>query len=428
MFAAVEEIYIDPLLKQWAVELVGATRSDDAIEVGASVRGSLALERMARARALVEGRDYVIAEDIERLFAPVVGHRLILSADALIGSDASESDLLDGILAACLERVPRPEPNWEAGGSTGGPVSPAGERPFALVPRRRFVGVRFGQHRSPRRGQGDEVAGTRPYRPGDRPTWIDWPASARLSAARGTDEFVVREFFADTAPLVALVVDRRPRMELYGPPLPWLDKPRGHRGGDRRDRPCDCCRRGRARLRRAARRATTLAVRRPAADGPRPRRGARRRRRDRPGPSSLDGCLLALVRHASSFPAGTFVFVVSDFIDAVSPGIWLKLRALRWDVTPVVVQDPTWEQSFPDVGGVLLPVRDAASGEVGESCSADARRAPARTPTRVGSSRLGLFARLGFDPVVLGSSEPAAIAEGFDRWASRRRRLRRRSA
>src|SRR6476619_7163551 len=55
MFAAVEEIYIDPLLKQWAVELVRATRSDDAIEVGASVRGSLALERMARARALVEG-------------------------------------------------------------------------------------------------------------------------------------------------------------------------------------------------------------------------------------------------------------------------------------------------------------------------------------------------------------------------------------
>ena len=104
-------------------------------------------------------------------------------------------------------------------------MSPVGERPFALVPRRRFVGVRFGQHRSPRRGQGDEVAGTRPYRPGDRPTWIDWPASARLSAARGTDEFVVREFFADTAPLVALAVDRRPRMELYGPPLPWLDKP-----------------------------------------------------------------------------------------------------------------------------------------------------------------------------------------------------------
>ncbi len=114
VFDAVEEIYIDPLLKQWAVELVRSTRTLESIEIGASVRGSLALERMARARALVEGRDYVVADDIERLFAPVVGHRLVLSADALIGSDESDAELLDGILAACLERVPRPEPNWEA--------------------------------------------------------------------------------------------------------------------------------------------------------------------------------------------------------------------------------------------------------------------------------------------------------------------------
>ena len=111
------------------------------------------------------------------------------------------------------------------------------------------------------------------------------------------------------------------------------------------------------------------------------------------------------------------------------PSIWLKLRALRWDVTPVVVQDPTWEQSFPDVGGVLLPVRDAGSGEVGEILLSG-REARARAHANEGrlESALGVFARLGFDPVVLGSSERSAIAEGFDRWASRRRRLRRRSA
>ena len=103
-------------------------------------------------------------------------------------------------------------------------MSAAPRRPFPLVPRRRFVGVRFGLYRSPRRGPGDEVAGTRPYRPGDRRTWIDWRASARLSAAHGADEFVVREFFADTAPRVVIAVDRSPRMQLYRPPLPWLDK------------------------------------------------------------------------------------------------------------------------------------------------------------------------------------------------------------
>src|SRR4051794_41347559 len=106
------------------------------------------------------------------------------------------------------------------GGRAGGAVSEAKARPFALVPRRRFVGVRFGQHRSPRRGQGDEVAGTRPYRPGDRRTWIDWRASARLSAAPGGGEVVVRGVFARTAPLVAPAGDRRPRVGLYRTPLP----------------------------------------------------------------------------------------------------------------------------------------------------------------------------------------------------------------
>ena len=245
-------------------------------------------------------------------------------------------------------------------------MSSTGERPFALVPRRRFVGVRFGQHRSPRRGQGDEVAGTRPYRPGDRPTWIDWPASARLSAARGTDEFVVREFFADTAPLVALAVDRRPRMQLYGPPLPWLDKPATTAAA--------VASIGRATAAAGGELAyVDQRAGRPRWLSPGPplkvleRVGAHVMADPAPaGPTSLDACLLALMRHASSFPAGTFVFVVSDFIDAVAPNIWLKLRALRWDVTPVVIQDPTWEQSFPDVGGVLLPVRDATSGNVGE--------------------------------------------------------------
>jgi hypothetical protein len=240
---------------------------------------------------------------------------------------------------------------------------------------------------------------------------------------------VVREFFADTAPLVALAVDRRPRMQLYGPPLPWLDKPMAT--------------------------AEAVAAIGHAAAGAGgelayvDQRGERPRWLS-PGPpltvlehvqahhetdagaaesTSLDGCLLALTRHRSSFPAGTFVFVVSDFVNAVSPGIWLKLRALRWDVTPVVIQDPTWEQSFPDVGGVLLPVRDAQSGEVGEVLiSGHEARSQARANERRLESVLAGFARLGFDPVVLGSSDPAAIAESFDRWANRRRRLRRRSA
>ncbi|MEI7760589.1 MAG: MoxR family ATPase [Thermoleophilia bacterium] len=118
---AAEEIYIDPLLKRWAVELVRVTRELDAVEIGASVRGSLALEGMARAWALVQGRDFVVAEDIERLFAPVIGHRLILSAETLMGGGPSDSGFLGDLLDTCLERVPRPEPYWEVGAVSKGP-------------------------------------------------------------------------------------------------------------------------------------------------------------------------------------------------------------------------------------------------------------------------------------------------------------------
>ena len=119
LFAAVEEVYIDPLLKRWALELVRQTRSLASVEVGASVRGSLALERMARAWALVQGRPFVVAEDVELLFRPVIGHRLIISADALMSAGSTDAELLDGVLAECLERVPRPEPDWEAGPAPG---------------------------------------------------------------------------------------------------------------------------------------------------------------------------------------------------------------------------------------------------------------------------------------------------------------------
>ena len=100
-----------------------------------------------------------------------------------------------------------------------------GRLSFPLVPRRRVIGLSYGTMKSLRRGSGTDVAGSRPYRPGDDMDSIDWAASARLSTARGADEFVVRERFAEEAPKVIIVCDRRPEMACYGPPLPWLDKP-----------------------------------------------------------------------------------------------------------------------------------------------------------------------------------------------------------
>src|SRR5437763_10547446 len=84
---------------------------------------------------------------------------------------------------------------------------------------------------SVRRGAGSDVAGSRPYRPGDDAHAIDWAASARLSSAHGADEFIVREYLAEEAPRVVVLSDRRPAMSLFPRPLPWLDKPEAMRQG-----------------------------------------------------------------------------------------------------------------------------------------------------------------------------------------------------
>src|SRR5919202_1366080 len=102
---------------------------------------------------------------------------------------------------------------------------PAAEPTFPLVLRRRLIGLAYGAMHSARRGMGSDVAGSRPYRPGDDIDAIYWAASAKLSAAHGQDEFVVRERFAEEAPRVVVVCDRRPAMGLYPPGFPWLSKP-----------------------------------------------------------------------------------------------------------------------------------------------------------------------------------------------------------
>jgi MoxR-like ATPase len=113
LFRAVEDVYVDPLLKRWIVELVRATRELDGIEVGASVRGSLALHRLARSSALVAGRTFAVPDDLERLFVPALGHRFVLEPETLLASP-DERELLERIRDRCFERAPRPEPLWES--------------------------------------------------------------------------------------------------------------------------------------------------------------------------------------------------------------------------------------------------------------------------------------------------------------------------
>jgi MoxR-like ATPase len=114
--SAIEHIYLDPLILQWLVGLVRATRDLEIVAVGASVRASLSLERLTRAWALVHGRTYVQPDDVEQLFAPVVGHRLAFDPFALADAGSSFESLFAQVWEACLERAPRPEPDWDLTG------------------------------------------------------------------------------------------------------------------------------------------------------------------------------------------------------------------------------------------------------------------------------------------------------------------------
>ncbi len=111
---AADDVYVDDLVLRWTVQLARATREVAGVAVGASVRGSITLERSARAWALVQGRDYVEPEDIERLFLPVLGHRLLLTAAYVAETRAlARDEPLERIRERCLELAPAPAPAWE---------------------------------------------------------------------------------------------------------------------------------------------------------------------------------------------------------------------------------------------------------------------------------------------------------------------------
>jgi len=114
--SAAQHVFIDEILRRWIVDLVRATRNLDSVSMGASVRGSLALERATRAWALLDGRDYVVPDDTERLFLPLILHRLVFASSFLARARTlGRQQAVDELLQRCLELAPRP-------GSTADPL------------------------------------------------------------------------------------------------------------------------------------------------------------------------------------------------------------------------------------------------------------------------------------------------------------------
>ncbi|MFC1988624.1 AAA family ATPase [Chloroflexota bacterium] len=99
----VKNIYVDDLVKQYIAAVVEATRHHEAIYIGASPRGSLALFRTAQARAIIQGRDYAMPDDVKALAEPVLAHRLILPS-----TDRAQDRSGRNSIAEIFERIPVP--------------------------------------------------------------------------------------------------------------------------------------------------------------------------------------------------------------------------------------------------------------------------------------------------------------------------------
>jgi len=112
---AVHDVYIDPAIRRWVIQLVRATRVAEGVAIGASVRGSLSLERACRAWALLDGRDYVTPVDVERLFLPVVMHRIVFTPSFVATArEIGWTEAAERFREQCLELAPRPGADLEA--------------------------------------------------------------------------------------------------------------------------------------------------------------------------------------------------------------------------------------------------------------------------------------------------------------------------
>jgi len=103
MQAAVETVHVADVVRAYAVDVVRATRNTTSTQVGASPRGTLALVKLARGRATLQGRDYVTPDDVKAVAVPALEHRLTLKPELWVQQTPARR-----IVEECLEQVPAP--------------------------------------------------------------------------------------------------------------------------------------------------------------------------------------------------------------------------------------------------------------------------------------------------------------------------------
>jgi MoxR-like ATPase len=110
MRASVEDVFVSETIGRYVVAVVDATRSAPRVQVGASPRGSLALVKLARAKAVLAGREFVTPEDVKAVAVPALAHRVALRPESWVAGVKGE-----GIVREILDSVPAPPAEPEAG-------------------------------------------------------------------------------------------------------------------------------------------------------------------------------------------------------------------------------------------------------------------------------------------------------------------------
>jgi len=104
MQQVVEGMHVHDVIEQYIVDIITATRQHPQVEVGSSPRGSLALMRLSAARAAMNGRDFVLPDDVKEIAVPAIAHRLILAPDPWI-KGVKPASVVQGIMG----KIPIPK-------------------------------------------------------------------------------------------------------------------------------------------------------------------------------------------------------------------------------------------------------------------------------------------------------------------------------
>ncbi|MFB9239602.1 AAA family ATPase [Plantactinospora siamensis] len=128
LIATVRQVHVADSVQQYAIDLVTATRESPDLRLGASPRATLQLLRTARAVAALDGRDYVLPDDLQALAVPVLAHRVIPNADAQLARRTT-----DAVVADLVRRLPVPAERRRApyDGQPGGTPDGPGRSPYS---------------------------------------------------------------------------------------------------------------------------------------------------------------------------------------------------------------------------------------------------------------------------------------------------------